>query len=86
MATIAIAGAGVMGRLLAWQLARAGHCVQVVDPAAGPTEPGAAGFTAAGMLSPQAVDDVGQVVSAGHQSCRQGRLWKRQPLKWPRCW
>ncbi|MCY4753726.1 FAD-dependent oxidoreductase [Pelomonas aquatica] len=54
MATIAIAGAGVMGRLLAWQLARAGHCVQVVDPAAGPTEPGAAGFTAAGMLSPLA--------------------------------
>ncbi|CAM4026072.1 FAD-dependent oxidoreductase [Roseateles saccharophilus] len=51
---IAIAGAGVMGRLLAWQLARAGHRVQVVDPAAGPTEPGAAGFTAAGMLSPLA--------------------------------
>jgi len=56
--TIAIAGAGVLGRLLAWTLARAGHRVQVVDPAPGP-EPrhdgqGAAGFTAAGMLSPLA--------------------------------
>jgi glycine oxidase len=54
MASIAIAGAGVMGRLLAWQLARAGHRVQVVDPAMGPDQPGAAGFTAAGMLSPLA--------------------------------
>jgi glycine oxidase len=54
MATIAIAGAGVMGRLLAWQLARAGHRVCVVDPADGPAQPGAAGFSAAGMLSPLA--------------------------------
>jgi len=54
MASIAIAGAGVMGRLLAWQLARAGHQVRVVDPAAGPEQPGAAGFSAAGMLSPLA--------------------------------
>ncbi|HEY9110020.1 MAG TPA: FAD-dependent oxidoreductase [Roseateles sp.] len=54
MRNVAIAGAGVMGRLLAWQLARAGHRVTVVDPASGPAEPGAAGFTAAGMLSPLA--------------------------------
>ncbi|WP_082532649.1 FAD-dependent oxidoreductase [Pelomonas sp. Root1237] len=51
---VAIAGAGVMGRLLAWQLARAGHRVTVADPASGPIEPGAAAFTAAGMLSPLA--------------------------------
>ena len=51
---IAIAGAGVMGRLLAWQLARTGHRVRVADPATGPDQPGAAGFTAAGMLSPLA--------------------------------
>jgi glycine oxidase len=51
---IAIAGAGVMGRLLAWQLARAGHRVTVADPAGGPCAPGAAGFSAAGMLSPLA--------------------------------
>lgn len=43
-----------MGRLLAWQLARAGHRVSVADPASGPAEPGAAGFSAAGMLSPLA--------------------------------
>src|SRR5690606_33349748 len=75
--------AGVLGRLLAWRLARAGHTVSVFDPAAGPQPPAvgqigstarpesfdntaqalrqaqgergpshAAGFTAAGMLSP----------------------------------
>jgi glycine oxidase len=65
MARIGIAGAGVLGRLLAWQLARAGHEVSVVDPAPDPNPPGLAGqrpadgtwpagFTAAGMLSPLA--------------------------------
>jgi glycine oxidase len=58
---IGIAGAGLLGRLLAWQLARAGHRVSVFDPAPSaapqfaderPTLPQAAGFTAAGMLSP----------------------------------
>jgi glycine oxidase len=56
--SIGIAGAGLLGRLLAWQLARAGHRVTVFDPAAGP-EPSfdgrqAAALTAAGMLSPLA--------------------------------
>ena len=56
--TVGIAGAGLLGRLLAWQLARAGHSVAVFDPAADP-QPSfdgrqAAGFTAAGMLSPLA--------------------------------
>ena len=57
-ARIGIAGAGVLGRLLAWQLAAAGHQVTVFDPACGPApdygQPRAAGFTAAGMLSPLA--------------------------------
>ena len=53
-----IAGAGLMGRLLAWTLAHQGHHVSVFDPAPSP-QPGfdghgAAGFTAAGMLSPLA--------------------------------
>jgi len=61
MARIGIAGAGLAGRLAAWALARAGHHVEVVDPAAGP-EPvfdgqGAAAFSAAGMLSPLAEQD-----------------------------
>ncbi|MEP6873800.1 MAG: FAD-dependent oxidoreductase [Burkholderiales bacterium] len=59
--SIGIAGAGLLGRLLAWRLARAGHRVRVFDPALGAqaTFDGqqAAGFTAAGMLSPLAERD-----------------------------
>ena len=36
MATIAIAGAGLAGRLLAWTLARTGHHVEVFDTSPGP--------------------------------------------------
>lgn len=70
MARIAIAGAGVMGRLLAWQLARAGHRVSVVDPAGGPAQPGAAAFVAAGMLSPLAEQEHAEpdVVALGWRS------------------
>lgn len=61
--SVGIAGAGLLGRLLAWRLARAGCRVTVFDTAAGPqpqvrsraadaSAPTAAGFTAAGMLSP----------------------------------
>lgn len=57
-ADIGIAGAGLLGRLLAWTLARAGHRVEVFDPAPGPTPAfdgqGAAAFSAAGMLCPLA--------------------------------
>lgn len=63
--SIGIAGAGLLGRLLAWQLSRAGHRVAVFDPArdAQPTFDGrqAAGFTAAGMLSPLAELDTSSV-------------------------
>ena len=72
---IGIAGAGLLGRLLALQLSRGGHRVEVFDPAAGaapplqscafltetteliassPSAAYAAGWTAAGMLSPVA--------------------------------
>ncbi len=52
---IGIAGAGLLGRLLAWRLAGLGHAVTVFDPAGGPLDRGeAAGWTAAGMLSPWA--------------------------------
>ncbi len=59
---VGIAGAGLLGRLLAWTLSRRGSRVDVFDPGPGP-EPRfgatgasqhAAGFTAAGMLSPLA--------------------------------
>lgn len=49
---IGIAGAGLLGRLLAFTLSRAGHRVEMHDLAAGPESRGAAGWTAAGMLSP----------------------------------
>ncbi len=52
---IGIAGAGLLGRLLAWRLSVDGHAVTVFDPASGPLDRGqAAGWTAAGMLSPWA--------------------------------
>ena len=51
---IGIAGAGLLGRLLAFELARAGHQVDVYDPATDALGRGAAGWTAAGMLSPVA--------------------------------
>ena len=51
---VGIAGAGLLGRLLAVRLTQAGHEVHVYDPAAGPEARGATGWTAAGMLSPLA--------------------------------
>jgi glycine oxidase len=76
---IGIAGAGVLGRLLAFTLSRAGHTVQVFDPASGPgsrAESGshAAGWTAAGMLSPVAeLERAGaEVFALGVRSCQ---LW-----------
>ena len=58
---IGIAGAGLLGRLLALHLSRAGHQLAVFDPAPNalpqfapdaPALPQAAAYTAAGMLSP----------------------------------
>jgi glycine oxidase len=85
MSTVAIAGAGLLGRLLAWRLAREGHAVRVVDPASGPEAPRtgcvdatadhAAAFTAAGMLSPMAeLDHAGPAVA---------RLGRRSLERWP---
>ncbi len=85
---IGIAGAGLLGRLLAWRLARAGHAVQVFDAAAGPQPvfrslapdtgyvPTAAGFTAAGMLSPIAeLDNAEPAVAA--LGWRSIGLWRQ---------
>ena len=61
---IGIAGAGLLGRLLALELSRKGHRVEVFDGAraAGPRETSgseASAWTAAGMLSPVAELDLG---------------------------
>jgi glycine oxidase len=76
---IGIAGAGLLGRLLAVQLRHAGHAVQVFDPASGPgpresSGTQAAAWTAAGMLSPVAeLDRANEAVfRLGLRSCQ---LW-----------
>jgi glycine oxidase len=76
---IGIAGAGLLGRLLAVQLSHAGHTVQVFDPASGPGPREASGtqaaaWTAAGMLSPVAELDRAneEVFRLGLRSCQ---LW-----------
>ena len=76
---IGIAGAGLLGRLLAWTLSRQGHRVSVFDPAAGPWPAhdghGAAGFTAAGMLSPLAELETAEpdVAARGWHAIRRWR-------------
>jgi glycine oxidase len=79
MAAIGIAGAGLLGRLLAWRLARAGFRVSVFDPAEGPGPrygmPQAAGFSAAGMLSPLAeLDNAAPEIAA--LGWRSIALWR----------
>lgn len=51
---IGVAGAGLLGRLLAFELARAGCEVEAFDPDPDAEARGAAAWTAAGMLSPVA--------------------------------
>lgn len=84
---IGIAGAGVLGRLLAWRLARAGHRVVVFDPAASAmpdyTQPRAAGFTAAGMLSPLAELECANAAVA-ELGWRSMVLWREYVADWQR--
>ncbi len=88
---IGIAGAGLLGRLLAWQLMQAGHRVTVFDAATSaapvprslagdPYVPTAAGFTAAGMLSPLAeLDNAEPAVAA--LGWRSLALWQQMAQK-----
>ena len=70
---VGIAGAGLLGRLLAWRLAMAGHRISVFDPAAHAMERGAAGWTAAGMLSP-----IAELECADAHTARRG--WRSLDL------
>lgn len=85
--SIGIAGAGLLGRLLAWHLSRRGHRVSVFDVATGPQAvarsqagepyvPTAAGFTAAGMLSPLSELDNAEPAVA-RMGFRSLALWPR---------
>jgi glycine oxidase len=73
---IGIAGAGLLGRLLAFQLARLGHAVTVFDPADGLETKLAAGWTAAGMLSPMAELETANL-AVFEQGVRSLELWPR---------
>lgn len=83
-ADIGIAGAGLLGRLLAWQLARAGHRVEVFDAGPGPAPAfdgqGAAAFSAAGMLCPLAESEHAppEVVALGWRSLPRWRTLVEQ--------
>jgi glycine oxidase len=72
---IGIAGAGLLGRLLALQLARAGNKVTVFDPADSPEHRVAAGWTAAGMLSPMAELETANL-AVFEQGVRSLALWQ----------
>lgn len=86
-AHMGIAGAGLLGRLLAWTLSRQGHAVSVFDPAPGPAPRfdglGAAGFTAAGMLSPLAELETAdpELAARGWDSLRH---WEALCAAWAR--
>ena len=78
-ATIGIAGAGLLGRLLAFRLVEAGHRVTVFDPAPDadvppPDRERAAGWTAAGMLSPTAELESADLRTA-ERGLRSIELW-----------
>ncbi|MEJ2416141.1 MAG: glycine oxidase ThiO [Exilibacterium sp.] len=76
---IAIAGAGLLGRLLAWRLQRFGHRVTLFE--AGPLRtPAAAAHTAAGMIAPasEAVACEPSIYRMGIKSLKLWPQWLRQ--------
>ncbi|AVS77877.1 glycine oxidase [Paracidovorax avenae] len=81
--SIAILGAGLMGRLLAAELARQGHAVEVYE-AQGPDAQGAAARIAAAMLAPLAESAITEpgVVRMGHHALSR---WPQllADLEWP---
>ena len=79
---IGIAGAGLLGRLLAWRLTSAGHRVTVFDPAPDAQARGAAGWTAAGMLSPLAELECADAATA-MLGLRSLELWARHVPRLP---
>ncbi|WDU47577.1 FAD-binding oxidoreductase [Taylorella equigenitalis] len=72
---IGIAGAGLVGRLLSYLLTSEGHDITIFDVADSESDPRAAGFTAAGMLSHIAEIESGDrvILDLGLRSLE---LWK----------
>lgn len=77
--TIAIAGGGLLGRLLAWQLLEAGHQVTLYD-AGSFVDSVSAAHTAAGMISPisEAIDTESLMYDLGMVALTQWPLWLQQ--------
>ena len=69
MQHVGIAGAGLIGRLLAWRLLRCGYSVSIFD-GDGRSGQAAAGTTAAGMLAPicEGAEGEGQIAEMGQGS------------------
>lgn len=83
---IAVTGAGLLGRLLAWQLLRDGHAVTLYD--AGDLDaPPAAAWTAAGMVAPLAETVVGEscIHAMGRVALERWPAWLRE-LEAPELW
>lgn len=77
--SIGIAGAGLLGRLIAWRLLRQGHSVVLFDR--GPEDGSqAAAWTAAGMVAPlsEAVVSDRSVYEMGRYALRQWPHWVKQ--------
>ncbi|MBX2859477.1 MAG: glycine oxidase ThiO [Cellvibrionaceae bacterium] len=75
---IAVVGAGISGRLLAWQLCRQGVDVSLFDKgriAEGEADNFAAAYTAAGMLTPISEADLAEELIV--------KIGQRSLLKWP---
>ncbi|MFT5116957.1 MAG: glycine oxidase [Kiritimatiellia bacterium] len=77
--TVAIAGGGLLGRLLAWQLLESGHKVTLYDAGSFVDSPAAA-HTAAGMISPisEAIDAEPLMYDLGVFGLTQWPLWLQQ--------
>jgi len=76
---IGIAGAGLLGRLLAWQLLLRGHKVSLFD-AEDMAQPHSAAWTAAGMVSPlsEAVVSERPIYDMGRFALTQWPAWMQQ--------
>ena len=81
-ANVAVAGGGLLGRLLAWQLLESGHRVTLYDAGSFAQSPSAAN-TAAGMISPvsEAIDTEPLMYDLGLVALEQWPLWLAELLE-----
>lgn len=71
---VVVAGAGIIGTMIAWHLARAGARTMLIDPAPGPAATHAATWASAGGLRRQGRSAADQPLAAARPSA--GRAWR----------